>query len=95
MPVHIARYSLATSMIEDAIEHETVATSVITSSKPLEFSRADYQIHIYFSHEKMPTHLLKLDLFPKESQETEVKYMVITPSVFSSSESLEFFTIVH
>ena len=43
----------------------------------------------------MPTHLLKLDLFPKESQETEVESMVVTPSVFSSSESLEFFTIVH
>jgi len=47
MPVHVARYSLARLMIEDKIEHETVATSVVTSSKQLE-SRADYQIHMYF-----------------------------------------------
>ena len=29
MPVQIARYSLATSMREDEIEHETVTTSVV------------------------------------------------------------------
>ena len=32
--VQVARYSLATPMIEDNIEHETVATIVVTSSKP-------------------------------------------------------------
>jgi len=31
--VHVARYSLARPMIEDEIEYETVATSVVTSSK--------------------------------------------------------------
>jgi len=34
--MQIARYSLATPMIEDMIEHETVATSVIASSEPSE-----------------------------------------------------------
>jgi len=30
-------------MIEDGIEHKTVDTSVVTSSKPSEFSCADYE----------------------------------------------------
>ena len=38
--VQVAKYSLAIPMIEDEIEHETVDTSVVTCSNPLEFSRA-------------------------------------------------------
>ena len=45
MHVQVARYSLATPMIEDGIEHETVATSIVTSSKPLESPRVDCQTH--------------------------------------------------
>jgi len=48
MSVHV-RYSFATLMIGDGIEHETVATSIITSNKP-ESPRVDCQIHTYFSH---------------------------------------------
>jgi len=62
-------------MIEDGIEHETVVASVITSNKPSESCHIDCQIHTYFSHEKKSTHLLKLNLFPKESQETEVELL--------------------
>ena len=36
MPVHVSRYALATPMIEDGIEHETFATNIVKSSKPLE-----------------------------------------------------------
>ena len=38
MPVHVARYSLVISVIEVGIEHETVDTGVIASSKPSEFT---------------------------------------------------------
>ena len=41
MLVHVAKYSLVISMIEDGIEHKTVYTSIITSSKPFKFSHAD------------------------------------------------------
>jgi len=83
-------------MIEDMIEHETVATNIVTSSKPLDSSRADCQIHTYFSHEeKKPVHLLNLDSFPKESPEIEVESIVVTSSISSFSESLELFAIVH
>ena len=37
----------------------------------------------------------ELGAFSKESQEIEVEFIVITLSVSSSSESLEFFAIVH
>jgi len=40
MPVYV-RYSLVIPMIEDGIEHETIDTSIVTSSKLSEFSRAD------------------------------------------------------
>ena len=39
MPIQIASYSLATPMIEDVIEHEIVATIVVTSSKLLQSPR--------------------------------------------------------
>jgi len=81
-------------MIEDGNEHDIVATSIVTSSKPSATS-CSCQIHAYFSHEKKPIHLLNLDPFPKESHETEVEYKVVTPSIFSSSESLEFFVMLH
>jgi len=54
-------------MIEDGIERETVTTSVITSSKPLECPLADCQIRKYFSHEEKSVHILNLDTFPKKS----------------------------
>jgi len=38
---------------------------------------------------------VNLDLFPKESQETEVESIVVTPSISSSNESLELFAMVH
>jgi len=41
MHLHVARYSLVRPMIEVGIEHETVDTSIVTSSKPSKFSRAD------------------------------------------------------
>jgi len=41
MHVQVAGHSFVIPMIEDGIEHETVDTSIITSSKPSEFSRAD------------------------------------------------------
>ena len=40
MPVQVASYSLAIPMIKDGTEHERVDTSIVTSSKPPEFSRA-------------------------------------------------------
>jgi len=51
MLLTVTRYSLAIPMIEDRIEHKTVDISVVTSSKPFEFSRADcgYVIAPYFS----------------------------------------------
>ena len=52
MLVQVARYSLATLMIEDEIEHKTVATSIITSSKSLRSPRPYCQIHRYFSYEE-------------------------------------------
>jgi len=52
--------------MEDGIKHETVVTSVVTSSKPSEPPRANCQIHTYFSHEKL-VHLLNSDPFPKDS----------------------------
>jgi len=38
---------------------------------------------------------LHLDPFPKESQEIDVESIVVTPSVSSSSKSLEFYAMVH
>ena len=38
----IFRYSYATPSIEDEIDHETVDSSVVTSSGPLEFLHVDY-----------------------------------------------------
>jgi len=50
MPVQVARYSLAISMIENKIRHEIVDTSIVISSKLPEFSRADcgYVVTINF-----------------------------------------------
>ena len=42
MSVQIAIYSLVIRMINDGIECETVDTSIVTSNKSSEFSRADY-----------------------------------------------------
>jgi len=53
------------------------------------------QTHTYFSHEEKSVHLLNLDPFPKESLKTEVESIVVTPNVFSSNESLEFFAVIH
>ena len=36
-----------------------------------------------------------MDPFPKESRETKVESIVITSSISSSSESLDFFAMVH
>jgi len=41
MLLQVIRYSLAIPMIEDRIECVTVDTSIVTSNKPSEFSRAD------------------------------------------------------
>ena len=74
IPVHITRYSLVTPMLVEETGSETIVTSLITFSKPSESPRADCQTHIYSSHEeKRLVHLLNLDLFLKESQETKVK----------------------
>jgi len=79
LPVHVARYSLAIPIIEDGIEHETVNISVVTSSKPYEFSCADcdYVVAPYFY---------------SSSESVEFFTMVhqVTPNVFSFSECLEF-----
>ena len=64
MSVQVVGYSLVIPMIEDRIEHETFDTSVVTSSKPYEFSCADCDY-------------------------------VVAPYFYSSSESVEFFTMVH
>ena len=37
-------------MIEDGIEHETVDTSIVTSSGSSEFSRADYGYVVAFNY---------------------------------------------
>ena len=39
---HISRYSFATILKEDEIDCETVDSSIVTSSGPSEFPRADY-----------------------------------------------------
>ena len=41
LPIQFAGYSLVILMIENGTEHEIVDTSVVSSSKPSEFSRAD------------------------------------------------------
>jgi len=41
MLIHVAKYSLPTFMIEDMIEHETIATRFVTSSKPSKSPCAD------------------------------------------------------
>ena len=62
--VHVVRYSLATSMIVDEIEHKTNATSIVTYNKLSEFLLRGYRIHTYFSHEeKKLIHLLNLHMF--------------------------------
>jgi len=66
-------------MIEDIIEHEIVDTSVVTSSKPSEFSCADCgMVAPYFS-----------------SSSKSVKFFTmlhqVTPNVFSFSERLSYF----
>ena len=55
----------------------------------------DCQIHTSFSYEKKPVHLLNLDPFSKESRETEIASIVVTPTISFSSESLDFFAMVH
>ena len=83
-------------MIEDEIEHESVATGVVMTGKPSEFHRANCQFHTYFSHEdKQLVHLLNFDPILKESQEmTKVESIIDTHSVFSSCESLEFYIMI-
>ena len=67
-------------MIENGIEHEMINTSVVTSSKLSEFSRADcgYIVTLNFSSSEL------------------VKFFTIvyqvTPSVFSFSDCLELFS---
>jgi len=52
----ISRYSFVTLLIEDEIDHETVNSSVVTSSGPSESSRVDSgfmvvpPIHLLLSH---------------------------------------------
>ena len=67
-------------MIENEIEHMTVDTSVVTSSKPFEFSRADciYVIALYFS-------------FSSESVRFFTMIHQVTLSASSFSECLELF----
>ena len=81
MSVQVARFSLAIPMIEDEIENETVDTSVVTSSKPYEFSRADcgYMVPSNFSSS---SELVKFFSTVHE----------VTPSVFPYSECLELFS---
>ena len=58
--------------------------------------REDCQIHTYFSYEeKKLVHLLNLDPFSKESRETEIASIVVTPTISFSSESLVFFAMVY
>ena len=45
MPVQVTRYSLVIPMIEDRIEHEIVANSVITFSKLSKSPHANCQTH--------------------------------------------------
>jgi len=51
MLVHVGKYSIAIPMIENRIKHETIDTSIVTFSKPSEFSRTncDYVIALNFS----------------------------------------------
>ena len=54
--------------------------------------RVDCEIHTYFSlEEKKPVHLLKLNPFPIDGQETEIESTVVTLKIFSFSKSLECF----
>ena len=70
-------------MIEDEIEHETVDTSIITSSKPSEFSHADcgYAVAPYFS-------------FSSESMIFFTIVHQVISSISSFSECLELFSDV-
>jgi len=67
-------------MIEDRIEHETVDASAVTSSKPSEFSHADY------------CYVVALTFF---SSSESLKFFIIvhqvTPNISSFSECLELF----
>ena len=54
MHVQVARYSLVMPMIENRIEHEIVANSVVTFSKLSKSPHANCQTHTYFSHEEKP-----------------------------------------
>lgn len=71
MLAQFSRYLLATSIIEERIEYETIVISVIISSKPSKAPRA-YCQNTYFYLEKKRTNLLTMDLFPEESQEQEI-----------------------
>ena len=42
----ISKYSFVTPLIEDDIEHETVNSSVVTSSVPSKFPRAEYNFMV-------------------------------------------------
>ena len=64
MHIHVARYSLVIHMIEDRTEGEILDTSVTTSSKLFEFSRANCGYEVAFN-------------------------------LFSCSESIESFTMIH
>ena len=81
MPVQVAKYSLVIPMIEDGIKHETVDTSIVTSSKLSVFSCADcgYVVASYF-------------FFSSESVEFFTIVHHVTPSVSSFSECLELFS---
>ena len=52
----ISRYSFATPLINDDIEHETVDSSVVTSNRPFESLRVEYSfmvvpiVHLLASH---------------------------------------------
>jgi len=80
MPIQVTRYSLVILMIEVEIEHVTVDTSIVTSSKPSEFSGADCG------------YVITLNFF---SFSESVKFFIMVPQVTrivsSFSEYLELF----
>jgi len=80
MPIQVARYSLAIPMIKDGTEHERVDTSIVTSSKPPEFSRAGCG---YVIASNFFTSSESVKVFTMDHQ--------VTPSVSSFSEYLELF----
>ena len=78
----ISRYSFATHLIKYDIEHETVDSSVVISSRPSEYPRAEYDFVI-----------VSIDSSSNEPPEFLVMIQQMVSSASSFSGCLEFVSV--